>query len=103
MPSPAGSRSGRPAGGTSPGRSRSAVGEPRREDGVAYLRRGLLALSESAVDENGREWLYRALVDLRVGDSAFAGFLELLDDVDTSDLGREFPAVAFVAAEDAVL
>ncbi len=75
----------------------------RWQDGIAYLRRGLLALSESAVDENGRDWLCRGLVDLRVGDSAFAGFLEILEGMDTSDLGRDFPVVAFVAAEDAVL
>ncbi len=44
--------------------------------------------------------MQRGLLDLRVGDRAFAGFLALLEDVDTSALGREFPSVAFVPAAD---
>jgi hypothetical protein len=64
------------------------------------VRRGLLALTQSAADESGEEWLRRGLLDLQVGDRAFAGFLEVLEDVDTSELGREFPVVAFVVADD---
>lgn len=75
----------------------------RWQDGIVNLRRGLLALSQAAVGEEGKEWLHRGLMDLRVGDTAFTGFFEMLEDVDTSDLGREFPAVAFVAVEDETL
>jgi hypothetical protein len=76
------------------------IAADRWQDGIAYLRRGLLALSASAVDEKGREWLRRGLMDLRVGDFAYAGFLEVVAGVDTSDLGRDFPEVAFVVAAD---
>jgi hypothetical protein len=76
------------------------VAAARWENGIGYLRRGLLTLTASADDETGREWLDRGLMDLRVGDGAFAGFLDQLANVDTSGLGREFPVVAFVPAND---
>jgi len=76
------------------------IAAARWQNGIAYLRRGLLALTASADDEAGRRWLDRGLMDLRVGDGAFAGFLDQLAGVDTSGLGREFPVVAFVPADD---
>jgi len=79
------------------------IAADRWSDGITDVRRGLLALSESPEDEDGRKWLGRGLLGLRVGDSAFGGFLDLLEGVDTSDLGREFPVVAFVAEGEGTL
>lgn len=89
---------GKPPGELASGDLYLRIAGERWENGVAYLRRGLLALSASSTDENGRQWLHQGLMDLRVGDSAYTGFLEILQGVDTSDLGRDFPEVAFVAA-----
>ncbi|MBP1632478.1 MAG: hypothetical protein H6Q11_766 [Acidobacteria bacterium] len=72
------------------------IAADRWRDGMTDVRRGLLALSESPEDEDGRKWLDRGLQGLRVGDSAFGGFVDLLEGVDTSELGREFPVVAFI-------
>jgi len=79
------------------------IAAARWSDGIADVRRGLLALSAAPESEDGRGWVSRGLLTLQVGDSAFAGFLELLEGVDISDLGRQFPEVAFVAAGDATL
>jgi len=68
----------------------------RWRDGIAGVRLGLIGLSEAAMDQEGRDLLQQGLIDLRVGDSAFAGFVEGLDEEDFTRLGREFPAVAFV-------
>jgi hypothetical protein len=87
---------GEPPGELASGDLYLHIAAERWEDGVDYLRRGLLALSASATDEKGREWLQRGLLGLRVGDTAYAGFLEILDGVDTFDLGRDFPEVAFI-------
>lgn len=94
---------GEPPGELAAGDLYLHIAAERWEDGVVSLRRGLLALTASASDENGREWLQQGLMDLRVGDTAYAGFLEILGGVDISDLGRDFPEVAFVApAEEAL-
>jgi hypothetical protein len=79
------------------------IAADRWQHGVADLRRGLLALTQSADDEAAREWVQRGLLDLRVGDSAFTGFLGLLENVDTAGLGREIPVVAFIPAGDDAL
>jgi len=76
------------------------IAADRWQSGINDLRRGFLTLTRSTGDEAARDWVQRGLLDLRVGDRAFAGFLALLEDVDTSALGREFPSVAFVPAAD---
>ena len=91
---------GEPPGELASGDLYLHIAADRWEDGVASLRRGLLALSASGTDESGRGWLQQGLMDLRVGDTAYAGFLEILEGVDLSDLGRDFPEVAFIAAAD---
>jgi len=91
---------GEPPGELASGDLYLHIAADRWEDGVASLRRGLLALSASGTDESGRGWLQQGLMDLRVGDTAYAGFLEILDGVNLSDLGRDFPEVAFIAAAD---
>jgi hypothetical protein len=91
---------GEPPGELASGDLYLHIAAGRWEGGIASLRRGLLALSASAADEDGRDWLQQGLMDLRVGDTAYAGFLEILGGVDTSGLGRDFPEVAFVVAAD---
>ena len=59
---------------------------------------GLIALTEFVLDEDGLATLTRGLVDLRVGDSAYVGFLSSLIDVDTELQGGDPPIVAFVPA-----
>lgn len=63
---------------------------------LSDARSGLVALADSPLDEEGLATLTRGLVDLRVGDSAYAGFLSSLADVDTELQGGDPPAVAFV-------
>jgi hypothetical protein len=87
---------GAPPGGLGSGDLYLEIAAGRWRDGITHLRQGLLALSAEALDERGMALLWQGLIDLRVGDSAFAGFLGILEDVDTSDLGRDFPVVAFV-------
>jgi len=59
---------------------------------------GLVALANSPLDEDGLATLTRGLVDLRVGDSAYTGFLSGLSEVDTELQGGAVPVVAFVPA-----
>jgi hypothetical protein len=94
---------GSPPGGLGQGDLYLHIAAARWHHGLVDVHRGLLALSQSPEDESGRAWLNRGLLDLRVGDSAFAGFLDLLAGVDTAGLGREFPVVAFVPAGEATL
>ena len=68
--------------------------------GVSDTRAGLLALSANPLDEEGLASLSRGLIDLRVGDRAYVGFLAELEEVDTTLLGGPFPSVAFVPADD---
>jgi len=63
---------------------------------LSDARSGLVALADSPLDEDGLETLTRGLVDLRVGDSAYAGFLSSLTDVDTELQGSDPPVVSFV-------
>lgn len=91
---------GSPPGQLSGGSLYLHIAADRWQAGIEYLRRGLLALSESAVDPSGLGWVERGLTELQVGDAAFAGFLETLQDVDTSAMSRDFPAAAFVAGGD---
>ena len=61
-------------------------------------RNGLVALADDPLDEAGLEQLQRGLVDMRVGDSAYAGFLSELTGVDTTLQGGPPPVVTFVPA-----
>lgn len=72
------------------------IAATRWRDGIALVRRGLLGLSEAAMDQEGRDLLHQGLTYLRVGDAAFSGFLAGLTEGDRTFPGREFPAVAFV-------
>jgi hypothetical protein len=63
---------------------------------LSDARSGLVALADSPLDEDGLATLTRGLVDLRVGDSAYIGFLSSLSDVDTALQGGEIPVVTFV-------
>lgn len=63
---------------------------------LSDARSGLVALTNSPLDEDGLATLTRGLVDLRVGDSAYAGFLSGLSEVDTELQGGDPPVVAFV-------
>lgn len=63
---------------------------------LSDARSGLVALTNSPLDEDGLATLTRGLVDLRVGDSAYAGFLSGLSEVDTELQGGDLPVVAFV-------
>ena len=66
-------------------------------------RSGLVSLTDNVLDEEGMAILTRGLVDLRVGDSAYAGFLSELIGVDTDLQGGDPPIVAFVpSAQDAL-
>jgi hypothetical protein len=89
---------GRPPDDLGPADRYLAIAAARWRDGIAGVRTGLLSLSEAAMDEEGREALRRGLVDLEVGDTAFAGFLAGLTEEDLTGPGRDFPAVAFVPA-----
>lgn len=72
-------------------------------EGIQGMQRGLLTLSETPQDEGGLSQLTDGLVALRVGDSAYAGFLTALEEVDTSSLAAPLPEVAFVPDEHAGL
>jgi hypothetical protein len=62
-------------------------------------RTGLVGLSDDVLDEEAMATLTRGLVDLRVGDSAYAGFLSEVSGVDLSLHGGELPVVAFVPSD----
>lgn len=63
---------------------------------LSDARTGLVALTDSPLDEEGLATLTRGLVDLRVGDSAYAGFLSSLAGVDTTLQGGDPAVVQFV-------
>lgn len=63
---------------------------------LSDARNGLVALADNPVDEEGLQQLQRGLVDLRVGDSAYAGFLSEISGVDTTLQGGPAPVVTFV-------
>ncbi len=71
--------------------------------GISDTRAGLLALSANPLDEEGLAALSRGLIDLRVGDRAYVGFLSEVGEVDTTLLGGPFPSIAFVPAADEAL
>jgi hypothetical protein len=75
-----------------------AIAAVRWRDGISRVREGLIGLSEAAMDEDSLGVLQQGLMDLGVGDSAFAQFLEGLDQQELTSLGLDFPAVAFVPA-----
>jgi hypothetical protein len=80
-----------------------AIAAARWRDGISRARLGLIGLSEAAMDEDSRDLLQLGLIDLRVGDTAFAAFLDGLDADELESLGLEFPEVAFVPAGGEVL
>ncbi len=71
--------------------------------GISESRAGLLALSANPLDEEGLTTLTQGLIDLRVGDRAYAGFLASLGDVDTTLQGGPFPAIALVPPSNEAL
>jgi hypothetical protein len=87
-----------PPGEMGPGESYLAIAAVRWRDGISRVRLGLIGLSEAAMDQVSLDLLQQGLMDLGVGDSAFAQFLEGLDAEELTSLGLEFPAVAFVPA-----
>jgi hypothetical protein len=70
-------------------------------NGLSHARAGLIALASNPVDTDGTgaKALARGLVDLRVGDRAYQGFMSQVSEVDTTLLGGAFPSVVFVPAE----
>ncbi len=66
--------------------------------GLSDARLGLVALTDDVLDESGMATLARGLMDLRVGDSAFAGFLLALTGVNTELQGGDPPVVSYVPA-----
>lgn len=71
--------------------------------GLSEVRAGLLALSLNPVDEEGLSALGRGLIELRVGDSAYLGFLSEMSVIDTQSQGGALPSVAFVPAAESDL
>ncbi len=69
-------------------------------DGVGQTGRGMVDLTESPLDDGALELVTEGITALRVGDEAYAYFLTALEDVDTSDLARAFPEVAFITPEN---
>ncbi len=69
---------------------------------LSDARVGLIALADDPLDEEGLDVLGRGLVDLRVGDSAYAGFLSEIAAIDTT-LQGDPPVVAFVPVEQDAL
>ena len=69
-------------------------------NGLSDARAGLLSLASDPVDIDGSggDSLNRGLIDLRLGDRAYQGFLSEVSDVDTTLLGGSFPTVVFVPA-----
>lgn len=69
-------------------------------NGLSDARAGLLSLASDPVDidGSGAASLSRGLIDLRLGDRAYQGFLSEVDGVDTTLLGGPFPSVVFVPA-----
>ena len=87
-----------PPGDMGPEERYLAIAATRWRDGISRVRLGLIGLSETAMNEDSRDLLQLGLIDLRVGDTAFAAFLGGLDPEELASLGLEFPAVAFVPA-----
>jgi hypothetical protein len=80
-----------------------AVAAQQWKDGIIATRSGIETLSETPLDPDGLAALEQGLIDLRVGDAAYVDFLDLTVEIDVTDLGREFPEVAFVPAESELL
>jgi len=71
--------------------------------GMSDTRSGLTTLSSNPLDEDAAAAVTRGLVDLQVGDRAYTGFLSEVADVDTTQLGGDFPQVVFVPAANEAL
>ena len=71
--------------------------------GISESRAGILALSANPLDEEGLVTLTQGLIDLRVGDRAYSGFLTALGDIDTTLQGGPFPTISFVPPADEAL
>jgi hypothetical protein len=75
----------------------------RWRSGLSEVRAGLVALSVNPIDEEGLATLGRGLIELRVGDSAYLGFLSEMSGIDTDMHGGALPSVAFVPVAEAHL
>jgi hypothetical protein len=90
-----------PSGDLEKGALYLQIAAERWRDGISYMRQGLLSLSQTALDPGGEALLAQGLVDLSVGDSAFSSVLGLARAGETSELGQDFPEVAFVPSSSA--
>ena len=89
------------AAGIVPGELRSGqlylgIAVARWQEGLAATRTALITLSETPADEAGLVMLSQGLIDLRVGDSAYAGFLGVIQGDSSIDLAQPFPDFHFV-------
>lgn len=71
--------------------------------GMSTATAGLTVLSTNPLDEDAAADVDRGLIDLRVGDRAYVGFLSQVVDVDTALLGGDFPAAIYVPSRDDAL
>ena len=71
--------------------------------GMSEVRTGLTTLSSNPLDESAAGAVRRGLVDLQVGDRAYAGFLSEVADLDTTLLAGDFPSISFVPTAQADL
>lgn len=71
--------------------------------GMSGVKTGLTTLSTNPLDEDAATTVDQGLIDLRVGDRAYAGFLSEVADVDTTLLGGDFPGATFVPSDQATL
>jgi hypothetical protein len=85
-----------PPGDLGAGDGYLAIAAVRWRDGISRVRQGLIGLSETAMDVASLDLLQQGLMDLGVGDSAFAEFRGGLDEEELTSLGFDFPLVAFV-------
>jgi len=69
-------------------------------NGMTTFTEGMTALSDSPLDESALAVLTDGMIEMRVGDTAYLGFLSEMLDVDTSLQGGPFPSVLFVASGD---
>jgi hypothetical protein len=80
-----------------------AVAAQQWKDGVIGARAGIETLSETPLDPDGLAVLEAGLIDLRVGDAAYAGFLAIVLEEEGEGAGRDFPVVAFIPEESELL
>jgi hypothetical protein len=91
------------ATGKAPGDLRSGqlylgIAVARWQEGLTAARAGLITLSETPQDEAALATLTAGLIDLRVGDSAYAGFLGVIESDSSLASAGSFPDFRFVPA-----